>query len=481
MRRRIVFSVAALIAVLATPGCQESPTTPSTTTPPEVEPEPEVRTPQEARGQLQERGIQYSKKSFFAYADSGNIDVVRLFVAAGMDVNAQNDERQTALYLASRGGYSEVVNFLVDSGAENLSAALRYAASGGHLEVMLFLSEKGADLGVNFSDRATPLTLAAYGGHLEVVRYLVENGYDDERGDDNEHGDWALVQAARGGHLDVVRFLVTEGFELNPVYFFDASRGDTPLIYAAYEGHPKVVQFLVENGANIHIRTAPTRGSQIKCAGSRGHHFWYGSYTFYAFSDEGCTALIAATEQGHEEVAAYLIDHWMTEFGADDSDEFGATALMFAAQIGDLSRVKALSDNGAEINAETKMGFNAFLLAVHGGDLEVIRHFLELGSDINHQTPVGSTALMFASYLGDLDTVHLLLDKGADADAQTKEFRFGGHTALMAAAFTGHLDVVRLLVENGADIDITDRNGRTALFWATQRGHQEVASYLSSL
>ena len=35
MRRRIVFSVAALIAVLATPGCQESTITPSTTTPPE--------------------------------------------------------------------------------------------------------------------------------------------------------------------------------------------------------------------------------------------------------------------------------------------------------------------------------------------------------------------------------------------------------------------------------------------------------------
>ena len=34
MRRRIVCSVASLIAVLATPGCQESTTTPSTTTSP---------------------------------------------------------------------------------------------------------------------------------------------------------------------------------------------------------------------------------------------------------------------------------------------------------------------------------------------------------------------------------------------------------------------------------------------------------------
>ena len=174
--------------------------------------------------------------------------------------------------------------------------------------------------------------------------------------------------------------------------------------------------------------------------------------------------MIAATEQGHEEVAAYLIDRWMAESGADDSDEFGTTALMFAAQIGDLIRIKELIDNGADIYAETKVGFNAFLLAVHGGHLEVLRHFLELGSDINHQTAVGSTALMFASYLGDLDTVHLLLEKGADVDAQTKIFQsVGGYTALMAAAYTGHLDVVRLLVENGADIDITDVNSKDGI------------------
>ena len=42
MRRRIVFSVAALIAVLATPGCQESTTTPSTTTPPEFKDDAEA-------------------------------------------------------------------------------------------------------------------------------------------------------------------------------------------------------------------------------------------------------------------------------------------------------------------------------------------------------------------------------------------------------------------------------------------------------
>ena len=41
MNRR-PYAVAALIAVLATPGCQESPTAPSTTTPPELEDDAEA-------------------------------------------------------------------------------------------------------------------------------------------------------------------------------------------------------------------------------------------------------------------------------------------------------------------------------------------------------------------------------------------------------------------------------------------------------
>lgn len=344
-------------------------------------------------------------------------------------------------------------------------------------------SEKGADLG---SSGGSALTWAAYGGHLEVVRYLVGEGYDDKwpgTSTDDYYGDRALAQAARGGHLEVVRFLVEEGFEMNPTHYAGSTgRGDTPLIYAAHGGHLEVVRLLVEKGADIHMRTDPPTWSEIdRCIGGTGHHFWYPRDTFYDPSNEGCTALIAATQQGHPDVVAVLIDHWMSEAGADDADAFGATALMFSAQIGDFSRARTLVDNGANIHAETKAGFNAFLLAVHSGDLETIRYFLSLGSDINNQTPRGSTAVMFAAYLGHVDSVRLLIENGADVDAQTRRGYVGEHTALMGAAFSGHLDVVRLLVENGADIDLTDLNGNTALFWATWNGHQEVASYLSSL
>ena len=52
-------------------------------------PETQTRSPEEARSELSERSIPYSQRSFVTYAQDGDLDVVRLFVEAGMDVNVQ--------------------------------------------------------------------------------------------------------------------------------------------------------------------------------------------------------------------------------------------------------------------------------------------------------------------------------------------------------------------------------------------------------
>lgn len=101
---------------------------------------PEATTPQEARAQLSDRGIPYSKTSFIGHAKDGNLDVVKLFLTAGMDVNVRNDDNHTAVMRASYGGHLEVVSFLLENGADHLADALIHAAFGGHLQVLIFLS-----------------------------------------------------------------------------------------------------------------------------------------------------------------------------------------------------------------------------------------------------------------------------------------------------------------------------------------------------
>ncbi|MBM4045057.1 MAG: ankyrin repeat domain-containing protein, partial [Planctomycetes bacterium] len=50
--------------------------------------------------------------------------------------------------------------------------------------------------------------------------------------------------------------------------------------------------------------------------------------------------------------------------------------------------------------------------------------------------------------------------------------------ALTSAACVGRMDVVKALVSAGADVDIPDKSGGTALMWAVNGSHEEVARYL---
>jgi ankyrin repeat protein len=69
----------------------------------------------------------------------------------------------------------------------------------------------------------------------------------------------------------------------------------------------------------------------------------------------------------------------------------------------------------------------------------------------------------------------LLLDRGADPNTRgTLE----GFTALMTAAAEGQLDVVRLLLSRGADPSVKDEDGDTAMSFALEKGHPEVAELL---
>ena len=64
-----------------------------------------------------------------------------------------------------------------------------------------------------------------------------------------------------------------------------------------------------------------------------------------------------------------------------------------------------------------------------------------------------------------------------DADACPDRGNANGATPLFIAAQQGRLASVRLLIEAGADDTLT-ADGKTALRWAEQNGHTEVAALL---
>jgi ankyrin repeat protein len=97
--------------------------------------------------------------------------------------------------------------------------------------------------------------------------------------------------------------------------------------------------------------------------------------------------------------------------------------------------------------------------AAQCGDVKRIKLLLEKGTNVNAKNEYQETALMLTAELGDAKMIKLLLDNGAEVNAKDNS----GYTALMFAAWQGHTEAVILLLENHANSTLKNNDGNTAL------------------
>jgi ankyrin repeat protein len=142
----------------------------------------------------------------------------------------------------------------------------------------------------------------------------------------------------------------------------------------------------------------------------------------------------------------------MIEQGADVDERGpdGATALMWAADHGDLELVEELIARGADANAVNDYGATALSAAAVEADPTIVKVLLDAGADVESPNPEGQTALMVVARTGRVDAARLLIDRGANVNAREG---FGGQTALMWAAAQKHPEMIRLLIAHGAEVD----------------------------
>lgn len=89
----------------------------------------------------------------------------------------------------------------------------------------------------------------------------------------------------------------------------------------------------------------------------------------------------------------------------------------------------------------------------------------------------GYTKLMYFSGYGNIHEIKNEFSQSSiDINAQDK----GGYTALMYASSGGHLKVVELLLSIGADKKLMTIKGNTALFFAQNKGFDEIVSTLKN-
>lgn len=169
--------------------------------------------------------------------------------------------------------------------------------------------------------------------------------------------------------------------------------------------------------------------------------------------------LMIAASRGDLAVVEEILSRHNEDVNAQD--DFGYTALMYAASAGHARIVETLLAAGSDLRLKNRQGLASIDLAVARGQAPVallLRHAL----------------LFFAARDGDLHELGNLLELGADVNAQVTD----GWTALMVAALHDHPHVVSRLLLHGADPELETVTGRTALMIAQHKGHHEVVGLL---
>ena len=226
-------------------------------------------------------------------AREGDVEIARILIAAGADVDSEGGDGKTALSLAIFNGNYEAASLLVDSKADvNKADAQRftplfYAVDRRNMETApnfpwmvtadpLPLIRKMLDAGanpnalVNNTPRArmregsprivfaTALMRAAFAADLELVKLLLERGADPSiisRDSETMLSAAAGLAFIHGYHrgksederLEVVKLFVERGNDVN----HHDDYGITPLMAAGNIGHVKVIQYLVDKGADL--------------------------------------------------------------------------------------------------------------------------------------------------------------------------------------------------------------------------------------
>jgi ankyrin repeat protein len=330
----------------------------------------------------------YGDTALMLAARSGNTDALKVLLDHGAQVNKQETwGGTTALMWAVSERHPAAVKMLLERGADvNARSKFVPSTTGRGFEGTTPVGARPGQPEEFSSGLLTPLLFAAREGDLESARFLVGAGADVNATDGD--GKNALGLAIFNGNYGVASFLIDNHADVNRA---DAQRF-TPLFWAAdrrnMETAPNfpwmvttdplpLIKKLLDAGANPNALVNNTPRARMREGSPR-----------IVFA----TALMRAAFSGDLELTKLLLAH-----GADPHimSKDRETTLMAAAGTGfingysrgrsaaeRLEVIQLLVSLGEDVNAADNYGITPLMVAANMGEVSIIQYLVDQGADL---------------------------------------------------------------------------------------------------
>ncbi|GKZ34467.1 hypothetical protein AbraIFM66950_004742 [Aspergillus brasiliensis] len=313
-----------------------------------------------------------------------NIEAVRTLLEVGLDPNAKKDGTYTPLCSAIRDNRADILNLLLEHGANPNVMASEYPAwkciTHNRLHFLPILVAAGADL----LQPPGIVELAVEVNNIEALKWLVEQGGANVN-DRNAQGHTALTTAIRENRSEMLSYLLAHG--ANP-----AQRGqDWPVCMAVRS--PALLQQLLplvpDLSAHKGVMEMAVLANQlesIKLLLAAGASVEYKNGGVFS-------PLTTALRERHVDIVRFLLE----EGGADPNAPGEHLPLVKAIRRilnGDLSMTELLLEKGADPN-KTYRNWNAIMQAIEYRDLPLLHLLVSKGggADLTQRDETGQTVL----------------------------------------------------------------------------------------
>ncbi len=402
---------------------------------------------------------------------TGDIELIRMLLAAKAQVNAKMSDGRTAEFLANQKGYNQIVAILKnrESVVKNFFKAVEENSTR---DLNIYLDKK--DIDINFKDKNgnTALMGAAEKGHKAVAEILLKKGIDiNAHGKD---GKTALIVASENNHTQVAELLINQkGIDINA----HGKDGKTALISAIEQHNKELINDLLKAGADVNVST----------------------------KNYGSTALMTAIEQMLEDVVETLLNTTNVNIYAEKFNQYvkGITALSLAEEKKSPNLIRVLKDKNTlieelftlvynddekglesyftkeyiDVNAQNNRGEIALVVAIREANKKAIKALIKYkGINLNSKDKESISPLMAAVQENDITTFNMLLNAGANITSAAKSY--DGWNLLMAAIEKPSPQIMQILLDKGEDINYTMLDGRSPLIVAIENDSKTTVKLL---